>query len=182
MTLLRPARAVAHQPARRRNMTQTPATLALPLALAFIGGILILWATRRLLRRSQKVPMHVQVYDSVSEVFRKDPEAEVPDEALVCYRAYTLYLYLLDDGLDKGVSNMDPDAVRAALPALEPLGLGDAAREIDTFVDVYEEIERRTDVDESLGEEYQKTARDLDRRLYPLLREIPERLERYLGR
>ncbi|WP_226554472.1 hypothetical protein [Celeribacter naphthalenivorans] len=163
-------------------MTQNSTSLALPIALALVGAILILWATRRLLRRSKKAPMHVQVYEGVSEVFRKDPEAEVPAEALVCYRAYRLYLYLLDDGLDKGVSNMEPAAVRDALPALEPLGLGEAAREIDTFVGVYEEIERRTDVDESLGEEYQKTARDLDRRLYPLLREIPERLEQYLGR
>ncbi|MCA0042425.1 hypothetical protein [Celeribacter litoreus] len=161
-------------------MIPSSAFLTIPVAMMFIGFSLIIWSARRLLTKSKKTPLHVQLYERVAEIKRSGEDAEVPEEAEVCYGAYRLYLYLLDDGLDKGIGNMEPENVLAALPALYPLGLQEAAQKIEGFVAIYEDIEQLSDVDENLGEDYQRTATELDRRLYPLLREIPERLERYL--
>ncbi|WP_460272578.1 hypothetical protein [Celeribacter sp. ULVN23_4] len=156
-------------------------TLALYTALFAFGALMVLWAAWRLVRKANKTPLHVQVHQQVYEILRQDPNADLPERAGVCFQAYTLYLYLVNDGIDAGIGNMEPDKLRELLPALKPLGLSEAAREIEAFIEVYEEIERLDAVDEALGEEYQATARELDRRLYPVLREIPERLEQYLA-
>lgn len=151
----------------------------IPLALGALGLVLVVVALVFLIRhRKARQPLHEQVY---RQAWDKAPEARNEAEQL-CFEAQSLHLYLTADGLDGGIGNMGEDEVRRALPSLKLLGLEDVAREIAAFLEIYEAMAGIGDMDQETTDEYFETEKQVYQRIAYDLRDIPERLDRYLAK
>ncbi|MDV7141668.1 hypothetical protein R3X27_03125 [Tropicimonas sp. TH_r6] len=121
--------------------------------------------------------LHEQLYYKAYEKSR-NPKTMTKRES-VTYNAYALYLYIEGDGLDGGIDNMGANEARQALWALSELGLNKLAKEIERFIDYFEQTEPKTQEDTSRHFRY---CREIYGRIVSLgFDEIPRRLDDYLS-
>ncbi|SFJ45080.1 hypothetical protein [Celeribacter neptunius] len=150
-----------------------------PIVVGALGFVLVLVALLFFLRqRKSRQPRHEQLY---RQAWEKDP-AERTEAEQLCFDAQSLHLYLTAGGLDGGIGNMGEDEVRRALPALKVLGLESVAQEISAFLEIYEAMVGIGDMDQETTDEYFETEKQVHQRIAYDLRDIPNRLDRYLAK